>query len=85
MRKERRDNDDGTTTYVYEQANVHDFAWAASPLFVEMTRRFVAGREVTAAEYAAATKVRLRAGPSADFTKNLGRLEELERLVEPAP
>jgi hypothetical protein len=37
------------------------------------------------AEYAAATKVRLRAGPSADFTKNLGRLEELERLAEPAP
>ena len=45
---------DGTTTYTYEQADVHDFAWTASPRFVEITRRFEAAREVTAADYAAA-------------------------------
>jgi hypothetical protein len=54
VRTARTDNADGTTTHVYQQAGVHDFAWAASPHFVEVTRRFVAAREVTAAEYAAA-------------------------------
>lgn len=41
----------GTTTYDFEQHNVHDFAWTASPRFVELRRKFVASREVTAAEY----------------------------------
>ena len=31
---------DGTTTHTYEQGDVHDFAWTASPRFVEITRRF---------------------------------------------
>ena len=45
------DNGDGTTTHIYEQADVHDFAWTASPRFVEITRRFAAAAEVTAQEY----------------------------------
>jgi hypothetical protein len=51
VRVETRDNKNGTSTYVYEQANVHDFAWTASPHFVELRRKFVASREVTEAEY----------------------------------
>jgi hypothetical protein len=54
VRTAHTDHADGTTTHVYEQADVHDFAWTASPHFVEVTRRFVAAREVTVAEYAAA-------------------------------
>jgi hypothetical protein len=54
QRTGRRDNGDGTTTHTYEQANVHDFAWTASPQFVEIVRRFDAATAVTAAEYAAA-------------------------------
>ena len=45
----------GTTTHTYEQDDVHDFAWTASPSFVEIVRRFDAGRAVTASEYAAAS------------------------------
>jgi Peptidase family M1 domain len=52
VRVERRDNGNGTATHVYDQSNVHDFAWTASPHFVEVRRRFVASREVTPAEYA---------------------------------
>ena len=48
VRVEKRENTNGTSTYVYEQANVHDFAWTASPHFVELRRKFVAAREVTA-------------------------------------
>jgi hypothetical protein len=51
QRTGRRDNGNGTSTYTYEQANVHDFAWTASPRFVEVKRPFIASREVTAAEY----------------------------------
>jgi hypothetical protein len=43
-----------TTTYTYEQDRVHDFAWTASPRFVDITRRFVAAREVSEREYAEA-------------------------------
>jgi hypothetical protein len=56
QRVSRRDNGNGTTTYTYEQANVHDFAWTASPRFVEVKRPFVAAREVTAAEYEQAAR-----------------------------
>lgn len=51
VRRERRDQGNGTTTCVYEQENVHDFAWTASPRFIELQRRFVAAREVTEEEY----------------------------------
>ena len=53
----RRDNKNGTATHVYRQANVHDFAWTASPAFVEVRRTFVASREVTPDEYAAAARL----------------------------
>jgi len=32
---EKRDNGDGTTTHLFRQHSVHDFAWAANPDFVE--------------------------------------------------
>ncbi len=44
-------NGDGTTTYTYEQADVHDFAWTADPRFVVVSARFSATQDVTAAEY----------------------------------
>jgi hypothetical protein len=51
---ERTDNGDGTVTHVYAQGGVHDFAWTASRRFVEIRRRFVAAKEVSAREYAEA-------------------------------
>jgi hypothetical protein len=36
-----RKNGDGTKTVVHEQEDVHDFAWAACPNFVEVRERFV--------------------------------------------
>ena len=39
-RVDQRDNSDGTTTYRYLQEDVHDFAWTASPRFLEKKRRF---------------------------------------------
>jgi len=53
VRIARADNPGGTTTYAYEQSDVHDFAWTADPNFVEVTSRFSAAEEVTEAEYAA--------------------------------
>jgi hypothetical protein len=50
-RVDQRNNGDGTTTHVYEQGNVHDFAWTADPRFLEVRRRFVADEQVTPAEY----------------------------------
>jgi hypothetical protein len=50
-RVERRENADGTTTHVYEQDDVHDFAWAADPRFLEVHRTFVADQQVTPSEY----------------------------------
>ena len=49
----RRENADGTTTYVHEQGDVHDFAWSADPRFLEIKDRFSAAQDVTPAEYAA--------------------------------
>ncbi len=37
-----RDNGDGTTTHRYVQEDVHDFAWTASPDFLDLTERFEA-------------------------------------------
>ena len=39
-RTDRRENPDGTTTYRYYQADVHDFVWTASPRFLEKKQRF---------------------------------------------
>jgi hypothetical protein len=50
-RKARRDNGNGTTTYTYEQGDVHDFAWTADPSYIEVKRTFSAARDVTPAEY----------------------------------
>jgi hypothetical protein len=47
-------NADGTRTEVWEQEDVHDFAWTADPGYLEVVDRFDAEAEVTAAEYAAA-------------------------------
>ena len=42
--QEPRDNTDGTTTHRYVQEDVHDFAWATSPDFLDLGERFeVAG------------------------------------------
>lgn len=53
-RSERRENPDGSATHVFEQADVIDFAWTASPRFLEVTTRFSASEDVTAQEYAEA-------------------------------
>ena len=34
------DNGDGTTTYRYREEDVHDFAWTASPDYIDLTRTF---------------------------------------------
>ena len=56
-RKNRVENAGGTTTYTYEQADVHDFAWTADPNYVEIKGTFSAANDVTAAEYAATAKL----------------------------
>jgi len=53
-RLERRTNPDGSATHVFEQADVIDFAWTASPRFVELKARFDADGDVTEQEYAEA-------------------------------
>jgi hypothetical protein len=39
-RTSRREHEDGTATHRYQAEDVHDFAWTASPDFVEMSRTF---------------------------------------------
>ena len=51
QRTGRSSNPDGTVTYTHIQDNVHDFAWTASPRFVELKRTFGGGKDVTAGEY----------------------------------
>jgi hypothetical protein len=56
-RTERRENPDGTSTHVFEQADVIDFAWTASPRFVEVKSTFSGEKDVTAQEYARMAKL----------------------------
>ena len=37
---QRSDNADGTTTYRYHGEDIHDFAWTASPDFIDLSQRF---------------------------------------------
>lgn len=50
-RTQRRENSDGSSTHVFEQADVTDFAWTASPRFLELQADFSARRDVTEQEY----------------------------------
>jgi hypothetical protein len=36
----RTDNGDGSTSYRYREEDVHDFAWTASPNYIDLTRTF---------------------------------------------
>jgi hypothetical protein len=56
-RSERRENADGTSTHVFEQADVIDFAWTASPRFLEVRSTFSAEKDVTPEEYAEAARI----------------------------
>ena len=56
-RTERRDGPNDTATHVFEQEDVIDFAWTASPRFVEVKARFQADAEVTPQEYAEAASL----------------------------
>jgi hypothetical protein len=57
VRRSRRSNPGATATHVYEQDDVIDFAWTASPRFVEVRRDFSARDDVTSAEYAEAARL----------------------------
>jgi hypothetical protein len=90
-RAERRENQNGTITYVYDQANVHDFAWTASPYFVEVKRRFESAREVSNDDYARAARrlnrpldeLRLR-DVDVTFLMQPGHMAQLDRHVRAA-
>jgi hypothetical protein len=90
-RTARSENADGTTTHVYQQSGVHDFAWAADPGFVEVDRTFSADADVTAEEYYEAAHVlgrtldEVRLGDvEITFLMQRRRLPQLERLVRAA-
>jgi hypothetical protein len=57
VRLSRKDNADGTTTYLHEQSDVHDFAWTADPTFLEFKRTFSATADVTPQEYEATARL----------------------------
>ena len=57
VQKKATQNSDGTTTYAFEQENVHDFAWTAQPTFRRFARTFDAEREVTATELTEITRL----------------------------
>ncbi len=87
----KRNNGDGTTTYRYEQADVHDFAWTADPNFVVMKDTFSATRDVTEEEYARVAALLDRAADQVHLTDvditvlmQPGRLPQAQRYVEAA-
>jgi Peptidase family M1 domain len=88
---DRRENADGTIAYVYEQGDVHDFAWTAACDFVEVKRVFSATQDVTASQYAdAATLLDRPAGEvrlsdvQLTFLVQPQHMPQLERLVAAA-
>jgi hypothetical protein len=90
-RVSRRDGADGTSTYVHEESDIHDFAWAADPGFVEVRRTFSATADVTAAEYEAAARLLGRTGDEVRLSDvevilllQKGHLPQLERHVAAA-
>jgi hypothetical protein len=56
-RRAAHENKDGTSTYTYEQSDVHDFAWTVDPRFMEVHAKFSARNDVTPAEYAAVSRL----------------------------
>lgn len=56
-RTSERRHANGTTTHVFEQADVHDFAWTADPDYVVVKETFSAERDVTPAEYERTAKL----------------------------
>ena len=56
-RKSERKNSNGTTTFTYEQADVHDFAWTADPDYIVVKAKFSATQDVTPAEYERVAKL----------------------------
>ena len=56
----RIDNSDGTTTHVYHQEDVHDFAWTTSPTLVERTADFVPSGRTAGPDATAQKPVRMR-------------------------
>jgi len=51
VRTHEHTNGNGTTTYTYEQADVHDFVWTADPDYVVVKATFSATTDVTPQEY----------------------------------
>lgn len=78
-RKREHANSDGTTTYAYEQADVHDFVWTADPDFVVVKATFSGTKDVTPAEYERVAKL---VGRSVDEVK-LSDVE-ITVLLQPA-
>ena len=56
-RKSERANSNGTKTYTFEQADIHDFAWTADPDYVVVKAQFSASQDVTPAEYERVAKL----------------------------
>ncbi len=78
-RKGRIDRKDGTVTYIYEQADVHDFAWTADPSYVKIRRVFSGSRDVKPEEYARAAALLGRSREEVQLTD-----VEVIVLVQPA-
>jgi hypothetical protein len=57
LQLDKHTNPDGTTTYHYDQQDVHDFAWTASPRFHNLTRTFDWNKEVSAEEIVKWSKI----------------------------
>lgn len=85
-RLSRRDNPDGTATYVHEESGVHDFAWTADPAYVEVKRAFSATADVTPQEYEATARLLARSLDEVRLSDveitllmHEGRMAQLER------
>lgn len=56
VRVEEHVGDDGTTTHVYRQDDVHDFGWTADPSFLEVVETFSGVDDVSLEEYKEAAR-----------------------------